>query len=204
MTGQNPLDAHLAKSSRNAALLTGLGAVIMFAALGYGIYMLIQLDNSLQQKKAEEASLSRQIDVLRENTEQYRKSLRAIDQIAVRSRVPEAKLARKVIPLEAVVTPHAASEPAKVQHESSGAGPYNFSLWIEVPADRLQEIREVEYVLNHPSLQDQSYKSSDASRGFRISYEGAGCLSRVIINIFLSNGEKMSLDFDMCKNLGFS
>jgi len=204
MTDQNPLDAHLAKSSRNAALLTGLGAVIVFAALGYGIYMVNQLDNSVEQKKAEEASLSRQIDVLRENTEQYRKSLRAIDQIAVRSRVPEAKLAQKVIPLVAVVTPRTSSEPATGQHDSSGSRLYNFSLWIELPTDRLQEVREVEYVLNHPSLQDQSYKSSDASKGFRISYTGPECLSRIIINLFLTSGEKVSLDFNMCKNLGLS
>jgi hypothetical protein len=81
-------------------------------------------------------------------------------------------------------------------------GIYNFSIRLEMPADRRNQIQEVRYSFDHPTFRgDKTRVSKDAERGFKVGYVGWGCLTNVVANIVPVNGEPMILPIDMCAQL---
>lgn len=80
---------------------------------------------------------------------------------------------------------------------------YDFTLWIDLPYSRRQEIQSVEYKFEHPTYIDKVRTGREPSNGFSVSYRGWGCLNAVELTVLLENGDKVQTIFDMCKALSW-
>lgn len=207
----------LARNSSKAAFLTGFGAVILLSAFAYSAYQLSELDerivskqqlvdeksrqieaaderlNDLQKK---EESLNLQINVLRNQKDSLLGEFRSLSE---KSHAQISSL--PPIPIAALVTPRADAVLTGGK-ATDGRSLRKYSLWIDVPDDRSNEITEVRYLFNHPTFVNKIQSSSNAADGFRVGYTGWGCLYRIVITLVLTNGQRPELDFNMCQALG--
>lgn len=204
-------DDNLRKASKKAAWVTALGAIILFASLAFGIYQLSYYNDAVAEKiheleslKNEEQALIKQLSVLRENYSANKKSILELER-----RVDEGgskklrEMIKETTPLSAIIIPQAKAEPIPGRLSRTGQQIYNFSLWIDLPEERKSEIEKVRYEFNHPTFKDKINESVNPGDGFRIGYQGWGCLTRVIITMYPREGEPINIDFDMCRALGF-
>jgi cell division protein FtsB len=185
----------LKKSSRQAAIVTAIGALLVFGALAYSAWQLHKLEQqhtALEQqigsKRAELDALERQISVLRDQKRDilsdYKKDIGQ----------------SKQWPIEVAVKPR-----ADARHTgsffSSGQRQIHYSIWLDIPDDRRDEIESVEYFFNHPSFTEPRMAGDPVTPGFRIEYIGWGCMRQLIITLTLKTGEKKQMDFDMCASI---
>jgi peptidoglycan hydrolase CwlO-like protein len=141
-----------------------------------------KLNEKVTELTREEESLNLQIAALRSQKDNL------LNVVKSRSNAQEA------LPIEAVVVPRADAK-------SKGNDRYDFSLWLETPSGRQQEIKNVTYFFNHPTFQKKIFSSSKPEDNFLVRYNGWGCLSRVIITVHLTDGTSKEIDFDMCSYL---
>lgn len=99
-------------------------------------------------------------------------------------------------PLPFVIRPRASAKPLPGSETH-----YDFALWLEVPPQRRDEIRKVEYFFNHPTFVEKTRESTDRSDGFRVGYRGYGALDRVIITLHLTDGTKEKMAFNMYREV---
>jgi len=207
----------LAKSSRRSAFLTAFGALIVLSAFVYSAYQLSELDERIAEKQAViedkareietaeqrlqelhniEGSLDLQIKVLRNQKDSLLGEFRRLSE---KSHAQIASL--PPTPIETLVIPRADTVP--IGHQTSdGRELREYSLWVEVPDNRISELAEVSYFFNHPTFREKVQRSSNAIDGFRVKYIGWGCLYRIVITLVLENGQRHEIDFNMCQALG--
>ena len=141
-----------------------------------------QLSKEVSDKQKELQAYSTQIDVLRAQKDRLTHDIR-LGQISS---------------IEALITPRAdVEEFSAAEAAKQPKGFKRFSMWLEVPPDRQDDIARVTYFLNHPSF-GTPLMEGDAKNSFRASYNGWGCLSNVIITVTVKDGEEKELDFDQC------
>jgi len=198
------------KSSRQSAVITLVGVIIVGGAFLYGLYELSAVNEQIDQKREfldslsyQSESLQKQIDVLRSNARELEQSYAQIEKAVAATQNP--KLQREfseALPFIAMVKPRAR---AVENRETKGEREtyYDFSLWIELPRERRAEILDVVYEFNHPTFRQKAQRSTNPEEGFRVRHIGWGCLSSVIITVNLRNGSSSSIDFDMCAELGW-
>ena len=192
----------LRKASHQAAIISALGAVILFTTLGISVWQLKHLEDKQQQlkqenielqtetdsRRAEIASLDKQISVLREQKKgllvDYRSDTRAVDQI----------------PIEFAVRPYADAVHTG-EYYRDGSPKRRYTLWLEIPPGRKREIQSVDYFFNHPTFTEQHMAGDVTTPGFKISYLGWGCMRHLVITLKLRNGKEKELDFDMCESI---
>lgn len=209
-------EARVRKSSRHSAWITLFGALVVGIAFLYSLLKLNDINQEYQtkqalanaaQQKADSlrdiaASMEKQIGVLRGNTRELEQSYAKLHTVVAASGSPKLKMEyTKGTPLIAVVKPRASA--MRSNGGRSGTPLYDFSLWLDVPEDRKEEIASVEYEFNHPTFRQKTQESSDPKTGFKVSYNGWGCLRSVLVKIHLKQGGAQTIDFDMCEAVGF-
>ena len=221
----------LAKNSRRSGYLTLTGATIVLLAFFYSGYQLSALNKEISEKQSvidsktrqintidqrlvflaeKEASLNQQIEVLRSQRDDLLADMRAIgtEQASRMAAVSSGQSNRAIqfepddfLPIASVVNPRADARPSG-NRTANGRPIRNYTIWLEVPASRRQEIAEVIYYFNHPTFPNKIQRSSNATNNYLVGYRGWGCLYRIAITLVLTDGEKKQLDFNMCKALG--
>lgn len=145
------------------------------------------LSSRLIDLEKQEVALAKQIDALRTQKDGLIEEFQKFGQ--------NNSLIAAKIPLEAVITPKSKGIFAGMEQE---VHMFNYSLWLEVPKDREQELRRVSYYFNHPSYTQPTMHSSNHDDGFAVHYYGWGCLDNVIITLSLADRSERKVDFDMC------
>ena len=209
-------EAKIKQSSRHSALITFFGALVVGGAFLYSLVKLNDINQEYQtkqtlanaaQQRADSlndvaASMEKQIDVLRSNTRELEQSYAKLHTVVAASGSPKLKMEyTKGVPLIAVVKPRASA--VRSNTGRTGTPLYDFSLWLDVPEDRKTEIASVEYEFNHPTFRQKTQESSDPKSGFKVGYDGWGCLRSVLVKIRLKQGGVQTIDFDMCEAVGF-
>ncbi len=100
-----------------------------------------------------------------------------------------------VLAQTADIVPHAAYTERKGEKDK-----YDFSLWLDVPAEQQAGIQRVVYTFNNPTFKQKEYASTDAASGFKVGYTGWGCLDTVHIKIE-RRGVNSYIIFKMCDAL---
>lgn len=94
-------------------------------------------------------------------------------------------------PLDSLIIPRAiANNPA------SGNKNYNFVIWLDVPGFRKSEIRQVQYHLCSGFI-DRTRISAEPSSGYSLGYIGWGACQDVLIDVDLTNGQIIHVNFKM-------
>lgn len=96
------------------------------------------------------------------------------------------------------ITPHANFRVIDAEKEL-----YLFSIWVSSDPDVMEEIESVHYVFNHGSFEIKGRTGTDLSDGFKVSYQGWGCLTLVEIIIRYKNNAEEDLFFNMCESIGW-
>jgi hypothetical protein len=81
-----------------------------------------------------------------------------------------------------MILPHASSELLAGVKTGAGLQVYRFTVWVSAPAEVAKQIASVDYFFDHPSFV-KSHFVSTMGPDFRQSYEGWGCISRVVATI---------------------
>jgi hypothetical protein len=71
----------------------------------------------------------------------------------------------------------------------------NFTLWIDVPSCRRQDIREVRYGFPNPTYLSATRVGRDPSNGFAVSYQGWGVVPVVPVTVVQTNGDRLEIPF---------
>jgi len=209
MNPQTVFDEHqIRKSSRQSALITLVGVIIVGGAFLFSLYKLNSVNEQIGEKRqlldsltSQSESMQKQIDVLRSNTRELEQSYVQIEKAVAATQNRQLRREfTQALPLVATVRPRArAVENRAIKGEKETY--YDFSLWVDVPRERKMEVVEVVYEFNHPTFRQKTQRSSNAEDGYRVEYTGWGCLSSVIVTVHLRNGSSSSIDFDMCAEL---
>ena len=86
----------------------------------------------------------------------------------------------------------------------SGKPEYQFRVYVNSPPELLQNIVKVTYDFNHESFGEEKHQeATDPTRRFDTRYSGYGCLTSVTVKVFLRDGTEQSMDFNMCKSIGW-
>ncbi len=80
---------------------------------------------------------------------------------------------------------------------------YKFSMYINSPPELLHSITKVTYEFNHPTFSKPLHEVTDARSKFATFYTGWGCLNSVLVKVYLSDNTLQTIDFNMCKNIGW-
>jgi hypothetical protein len=118
-------------------------------------------------------------------------------QIAARTMVAQRALApEEVAPARPLRFEFRASQQYLSATES--ATYYRFTTGIEASDAVLDDIARVDYLFDHPTFRQKKYSSTNAARGFEVSYRGWGCLNKVVATITLVDGRTLERTYDMC------
>jgi hypothetical protein len=210
MSADNLFDEEsIKKSSRQSAWITLFGALVVGGAFLFSLWELSSVTANVNSKKKELDSLTsqavstqKQIEVLRANMRQLKRSYARLDTVVAASKNQKLRRAyAEAVPLITVAKPRAQAISSEKGTDERPL--YDFSLWLDVPEGRKHEIASVEYEFNHPTFVQKTQRSSNPSDGFRVSYLGWGCLQSVLVRIHLKDGSTTTIDFDMCEAVGF-
>lgn len=97
--------------------------------------------------------------------------------------------------------PNAHAEEIPDIRDYSGRQMYDFMLWIDRAAFRDREIAEVTWVSDARMLGEVT--SNDYTNGFSVNYRGVECLESVHVILRYRDSSQETMDFDMCKALGW-
>jgi hypothetical protein len=108
-------------------------------------------------------------------------------------------------PVATTLLPITTAVSVKSEALSKGLGRYTFSLYIQGNPDSLKRIKSVQYDRNHPTFTQKTMSSDEQQGGFRVTWEGWGCLTSIIVTFIPTDtSEKPEKTvFDMCANLGW-
>ncbi len=160
---------------------------------------LAALRQQMQALRAEKTSLENSGNALRSQTNTYLTSIRELSSEVAKSADQGLNSAvQRLTPVSAAVQPRANAVLETGLKTPDGRQIYKYSLWLEAPPAEKAKIARVSYFFNHPTFIHKTQASSNPEEGFRISYNGWGCLSSVIITLALKNGPEQKIDFNMC------
>jgi hypothetical protein len=85
----------------------------------------------------------------------------------------------------------------QTEYQGQQRNTYEWSLWIEAPADVLDQIVKVSYNFDHPSYGQPRLASTTRANGFKITYQGVGVLNldREMV-LTLRDGGEVSVPFN--------
>lgn len=175
-------DAANRQKSPMAGLFTFLGILLVAIGLAYGAYKLNSFQAQLQDMEKEIAARTVDIDSLGWKIENLDRA-----------------------PIENLIELNAFAVPLT---DDNGQQVYDFTVWIGLPRQRLNEIKEVKYKFERLNCYAASPSnicvSNDPASGFAISCRGAECESGVELELALTEGRILKLSMDMCEALGES
>ncbi len=175
------------KASKLAAIFTLFGFLIVIASISYSTFKLATLNKKLGAKKEEIHNKKEELDGLQKKIDQLNQTIDIL----------------KYAPISSLITPKAFAVPITGLRDAENRQIYDFTLWIDLPYSRRQEIQSVEYKFEHSTYFDKLKTGREPSNGFSVSYRGWGCLNVVGLTALLENGDKVQTSFDMCKALGW-
>ena len=82
--------------------------------------------------------------------------------------------------------------------DEKGRQIYDFSIFLQVPILLKENITEVKYFFNHPSMLKPNRESTNYANGYNVSYRGWGCLTNIEITVYFENGENHKLYYNQC------
>lgn len=211
----------LTKTSRRAGAYTAVGATLLFAALAYAGWQLARVEarsagenRRLEELRGQTVTLEAQRTLLLHQLEGAQTALQATEPHEHVSRLlatlpqaaapPGTDAVAQLTPLFAVTRPRASAVPDPSSLRDAGRQLYDFSIWVEVPPDRLSTLASVSYLFDDPSFRKRTQSSSNASDGFKVQYQGWGCLTRIQITLVLRDSTTQPLDFNMCNGIGWA
>lgn len=172
----------LGKASRRAAMLSLSGIVIVVASVAYSAYQIatlqsrkVSLEHDITKAEAKLTSLQNNIQGLSYTT------------VTAQNQVYQLQATAKARP--GIINPN-------------GNGVYDFSIFVNASDDVLSNIERVTYDFDHPTFKKKHQESSDSKDKFAVRYVGWGCLTNVAVKVYMKDGAKQSIDFDMCQSLG--
>jgi len=211
----------LRKKSNRAALVSLVGALILLGAIVVSALSLSRLEAEAKDRRAELASLEAVTEKQRDRAQQARAEAERVQkeleegrlelaalekekqsltyqwEVASRTLGEQRTLTREIgenqrreLPLSLLVEPRTEAVPLSENR-------FEFRLWLEVPEERRSALEKVTYVFNHPTFPEPEQTSTDAARGFPVSYVGWGALSRVIIRLHEKGGKTEEIAFNM-------
>lgn len=186
---QTDIVEKLGKASRQAALMTLAGVIVVLLSLGYSAYQLRYLENEKKQLNVDIAKLTTKKTEL---TTQYQELTASIAALSY----------AKVSPHGQVFQLKASAKDIPGRRALDGSPLYQFSVYVDASQDVLAKITKVAYELDDPSMKKPHKESTDASNKFAAGYTGWGCFSEVDATIYFKDGTTQSLPFNMCKSLG--
>lgn len=154
------------------------------------IAVVLQIGPLIEKRSELEAKIAQQIAFI-EELEQEKTSLeKSVDQ-----------LVEQLNKLETIhsIQPKASSKYVPDFGTASGRPFYDYTLWLEVPADLNGKIKSVQYKLDHPSFARKTVSSYNEADGFAVGYRGWGCIAYIKITIFLTDGTAQPINFNACK-----
>ena len=92
-------------------------------------------------------------------------------------------------PIDSLITPKAISVPI------TGSNNRDFLIWIDVPSFRRNEIKDVVYTWPCKGYVDNIHVGKEPSLGFAFGYRGWGYCPDILIDVFLTDGRKIEMDF---------
>lgn len=100
------------------------------------------------------------------------------------------------------VTPRASVSDEAVDKLPDGRLRYTYSVWIEAPAETLNQIAKVEYFYNHPDFGTPRTESRDRGSGFKDRYTGYGAVNADMdITLVLNDETRIVVKFNMYQAL---
>jgi transcription initiation factor IIF auxiliary subunit len=87
--------------------------------------------------------------------------------------------------------------PLSIQQNATyvGRNRWKWSVWLEGPAEELDSVDHVTYIL-HPSFHNPVREISDRASGFRLDTSGWGTF-RIYAKVFMKSGEERLLEHDL-------
>lgn len=182
------LDA-LAKASRRAAMLSLSGVVIVLASLAYGSFRLYALRSEIADLETTKKGLGEDVGKLQDQLKSLQNSIQSLSYA-------------KVTPQNEVFQVQATAKARPGVINPDGNGVYDFSIFINGSKELLSKIEKVTYDFDHPTFRKPHQEASDRNSKFLVQYVGWGCLTQVGVTVYMKDGTKQSIPFDMCKSLG--
>lgn len=195
----------LKKRSRQGALISGLGFLVVLAAFALAAVQLGDLNDEIAVKSAEVVRLDDEHEML-DSTVQYLDSLADIREIQIEDkRALIHELIEEINHLKSPhVQPHTSAEKVSGAFDNHGRQLYDIDLWITSSQHTLNQIDSVRYGFEHVSFFMKHRTSSQESNGFAVGYRGWGCVATIKVTVFYQNGEEEVIYFEMCDELGWS
>ena len=163
-----------------------VAAIAVYAYVWAGIRPLLE---QRQQLTSDIAGLTTKKDALQKEIESLRSGIESLNYA-------------KVTPQNQVFQLQASAKALPGQKTSDGKPIYQFSIKVNASPEVLQNITKVAYDFNHPTFHQPHREETDRANNFQTQYIGWGCLSPVDVTVYLKDGTKQSIPFDMCKSLG--
>jgi hypothetical protein len=179
----------LAKASRRAAMLSLSGIVIVVASVVYSAYRLYELNTQLATLQDKKLTLEGEVKDAETKLGSLQSNIQGLSytKVTAQNQVYQLQATAKARP--GIINPN-------------GNGVYDFSIFVNASDDVLNNIEKVTYDFNHPTFKKPHQESADSEDKFAVRYVGWGCLTNVAVTVYLKDGTKQSIPFDMCQSLG--
>ncbi len=168
------------RRSKWAAIFTLLGFMIFISSLIYCYYRLNSLEKEVSQKKIILSELNSEIKDLNQTINKL-----------------------KYAPISELIIPKVVAVPIEGLKDRENRQIYDFTIWIDIPYYRREDIQSVEYTFEHTSYLKPKRIGREPSNGFGVSYRGWGCLTLVKLKVILKNGNQILKNFNMCDVLSW-
>ncbi|MEZ4384035.1 MAG: pYEATS domain-containing protein [Nannocystaceae bacterium] len=216
------------RSSQRAGLVSLLGALLIFAGLGYSAWRLVGLQAEVEAVEGQIAELTPVRDELAREKEALSAAREALAEDNEELTETRTKLELEIASLraerdrlrdgyrEVAELAESRDAPRLLKQELRERAPLSafaqpraassavdgersvFAAWIEFPEAQREQVAAVAYVFNHPSFRQKAKRSTDRAANFRVEYTGWGCLDSVVAEIERVDGGAETLHFDMC------
>ena len=181
-------------------------AALMLFYLGRRTIPLIQqqkdLAATIENEKTEIGEKKKELEDLNKNIDKLTSTVAKLQHLINESGGPELKAAAQQIPWWDQLSVKATAKPTgrKTDHLDM----YAISLWVTGPQSILSRIQKVDYFFNDPTFNPKTKTGENLADGFRIDYNGWGCLHSLRVTIIpRDNLPNSTTDFDMCAGLGW-
>lgn len=178
-----PNESHTYQSKFRKLLLVQV--ILVIIALIAFLYISSKVSVKMEEYRSVEQKLTqarREYDALKANTEKL--------------------YSVKVTPQNEVYEVKATAE-ATGRLTEGGKPEYRFSVYLNSPPELLSRIRKVTYDFNHPTFTTPHVEEIDPGTMFATHYIGWGCLRNVVVTVFLEDNTVQTIDFDMCRSIGW-
>jgi hypothetical protein len=160
-----------------------------------------QIDTTKTELILKSDQLSTQVKQFEKERANVRTSVAALVKAA-----PAAAAITERLPFATIAVPHARAErlPDSPKPAAAGKAPtYRFSVSLDVPPGRRDQVAKVVYTFDNPSFKRKDMASTNAANNFEVSYLGWGALTNVTITIYTRDGKSEQMPFNMVHSLGW-